>query len=224
MVNRWGNSGNSHRLYFWGLQNYCGWWLQPWNLKMLTPWKDNYDQLRQHIKKQRHYFANKGLSSQGYGFPVVVYGCKNWTVKKAECQRFDAFELWCWRRLLRVPWTAKRSNQFILKEISPACSSDWCWSRISNTLATWCEELTHLKRPWCWEGLGAGGERDDRGWDDWMASPSQWAWVWAISGRQIVKDRGAWHVAVHGVTKHQTQFNTTSLLVKILSCILPVWN
>ena len=68
MVNRWGNSGNSHRLYFWGLQNYCGWWLQPWNLKMLTPWKDSYDQLRQHIKKQRHYFVNKGPSSQGYGF------------------------------------------------------------------------------------------------------------------------------------------------------------
>ena len=89
---------------------------------MLTPWKENYDQPRQHIKKQRHYFANKGLSRQGYGFPVVMYGCESWTIKKAECQRIDAFELWCWRRLLRVPWTARRSKQSILKEISPGCS------------------------------------------------------------------------------------------------------
>ena len=76
---------------------------------MLTPWKKSYDQPRQHIKKQRHYFANKGPSSQGYGFlPVVMFGCENWTVKKAE-PRIDAFELWCWRSLLRVPWTARRT-------------------------------------------------------------------------------------------------------------------
>ena len=74
-----------------------------------TPWKQGYDQHRQHIKKQRHYFVNKGPSSQGYGFPVVMYGCESWTVKKAEHHRIDAFVLWCWRRLLRVPWTARRS-------------------------------------------------------------------------------------------------------------------
>ena len=85
---------------------------------MLTPQKESYDQPRQHIKKQRHYFANKGLSSQGYGFPVVMYGCESWTIKKAERRRIDAFELWCWRRLLRVPWTTRRSNQSILKGIS----------------------------------------------------------------------------------------------------------
>ena len=73
------------------------------------------------ILKSRHKFANKGLSGQGYGFPVVRYGCESWTVKKAERRRIDAFELWCWRRLLRVPWTARRSNQSILKEISPGC-------------------------------------------------------------------------------------------------------
>ena len=89
---------------------------------MLTPWKKSYDQPRQHIKKQRHYFANKGPSSQGYGFPVVMYGCESWTVKKAELRRIDAFELWCWRRLLRDPRTARRSNQSILKEISPEYS------------------------------------------------------------------------------------------------------
>ena len=85
---------------------------------MLAPWKKSYDQPKQHIKKQRHYFANKGPSSQSYGFPVVMYGCESWTIKKTEHQRIDTFELWCWRRLLRVPWTARRSNQSILKEIS----------------------------------------------------------------------------------------------------------
>ena len=77
-------------------------------------------------------------------FPVIMYGCESWTIKKAECQRIDAFELWCWRILLRVPWTARRSNQSILKEICPDIHwKEWCWSWNSNTLATWCEELTH---------------------------------------------------------------------------------
>ena len=79
------------------------------------------DQPRQHIKKQRCYFANKGLV-KAMVFPGVMYGCESWTIKKAECQGIDAFELWYWRRLLRVPWTARRSNQYTLKEISPGCS------------------------------------------------------------------------------------------------------
>ena len=90
---------------------------------MFAPWKKSYDQPRQHVKKQRHYFANKGPSNQRYDFfPVVMYGCESWTIKKAERQRNDAFELWCWRRLSRVTWRAKRSNQSILKEISPEYS------------------------------------------------------------------------------------------------------
>ena len=89
---------------------------------MLTPWKESYDQVRWHIKKQRHYFTNKGLSSQAMVFPVVMYGCEVWSVRHAESQRIDAFELWCWRRFLRVPWTARRSNQSILKETSPEYS------------------------------------------------------------------------------------------------------
>ena len=91
-------------------------------MKLLAPRKKSYDQPRQHIKKQRHYFADKGLSSQSYGFSSRMYGCKSWTIKKAEHQRIHAFELWCWRRLLRVPWTARRSSQSILKEISPEYS------------------------------------------------------------------------------------------------------
>ena len=88
---------------------------------MLTPWKESYDKPRQHIKKQRHYFADKCLSSQSYG-QVVMCGCESWTIKKTERQKIDAFELWCWRRLWRVPWTARRSNQSILKEINPEYS------------------------------------------------------------------------------------------------------
>ena len=116
-------------------------------------------------------------------FPVVMYGCESWTIKKAERQRIDAVELWFWRRLLRVPWT-RISNQSILKEISPEYPlKDWCWRWSSSPLATWWEEPTHWKRPWCWERLKAGGEGDDRGWDGWMASWSQWTGVWANSGR-----------------------------------------
>ena len=88
-------------------------------IQTLAPCKKSYDQPRQHIKKKRHYFANKGLSSQSYGFSNSQYGCESWTIKKAEHQRIVAFELWCWKRLLRVPWTAGRSNQSTLKEISP---------------------------------------------------------------------------------------------------------
>ena len=91
-------------------------------LKDTCSLEESYDLPRQHIKKQRHYFANKGPPSQSYGFPVVMCGCKSWTIKKAEHRRTDAFELWCWRRLLRIPWTARRSNKSILKEISPEYS------------------------------------------------------------------------------------------------------
>ena len=117
-------------------------------------------------------------------FPVVMYGRQSWTVKKAERRKTDAFELWCWRRLLRVPWTARTSNQSILKEISPGCSLEGLMLKLKLQyfLATSCEELTHWKRPWCWEGLGAGGDGDDRGWGGWMASLTWWARVWVNSG------------------------------------------
>ena len=105
------------------------------------------------------------------------------TIRKAEHCRIDVFELWCWRRLLRIPWTARRPNQSILNEVNPEYSLEgWCWSWNSNALATWWEELTHLKRPWCWERLRAGGEGDDRGWDGSVASWTQRTWFWVISG------------------------------------------
>ena len=130
------------------------------------------------LKSRDIILPTKVLLVKAMDFPVVIYGCESWTVKKAECQRIDAFELWCWRRCLRVPWAARRSNQSILKEISPGVHwIDWYWSWNSNTLATSGKELTHWKRPWCWDGLGAGGEGDDRGWDGWMASLTWWTWV-----------------------------------------------
>ena len=116
-------------------------------------------------------------------FPVVTYGCESWSVKKAECRRIDAFELWCWRRLLRVPWTARRSNQSILKEISPGISLEGMMLKLKLQYSGHLmRRVDSLEKLWCWEGLGAGGEEDDRGWDDWMASMTRWTWVWVNSG------------------------------------------
>ena len=139
---------------------------------------------RQHIKKQRHYFVNKGPSSQGYGF--------------------SRSHVWMWELEYKESWSPKNwcfwtvvlektlESPLDCKEIQPVHPKgdqswavhwkDWCWSWNSNTLATWCEELTHLKRPWSWERLGAGGEGDNRGWDGLMASLTQWTWVWVNYG------------------------------------------
>ena len=136
-------------------------------------------------------------------FPVVMYGCESWTVKKAERRRVHAFELWCWRRLLRVPWTARRSHQSILKDISPEYSLEGLMLKLQlQYLATWCEELTHWKRPWCWERLKAGRQGNIRGWDGWMPSPTWWTWVSML--QEFVRDRESWHAAVHGVAKSRT--------------------
>ena len=118
-------------------------------------------------------------------FPVVMYGCESRTIKKPENWRIDDFELWCWRRLLRVPWTARRSNLSILKEISPEYSLEGLKLKLKlQTLVTWCEELTHWKRPWCWKRMRAEWEGGDRGWDSWMTSLTQWTWVWVDFRRE----------------------------------------
>ena len=121
-------------------------------------------------------------------FPVVMYGCESWTGKKAECWRIDAFELSCWRRILRVPWTPRRSNQPILKEISPGCSLEGLMLKLKpNTLVTWCKELTHLKRPWSWERLRAGwkGTTEDEmvGWHHWLNGHG-FGWTPGVGVRQ----------------------------------------
>ena len=115
-------------------------------------------------------------------FPVVVYGCESWTIKKAEHQRIDIYKLWCWRRLVRAPWTVTRSNQSVLRKSTLNINQkDWCWSWSSNTWAIWCEELTYWKRSWYWEKLKAE-EGDNKGGDGWMASLTQWASTWTTLG------------------------------------------
>ena len=117
-------------------------------------------------------------------FPVVMYGCESWTIKKAEHQRIDASELWCWRTLLRVPWTARRSNQSLQKEISPEYSLEGLMLKLKlQYFGYLMPRADLLERPWCWKRLRAGGEGGNRGWDGWMASLIQWTWVWASSWR-----------------------------------------
>ena len=135
-------------------------------------------------------------------FPVVMYRYESWIIKKAEHQRIDAFELWCWGRLLRVPWTARRSNQSILKSTLSIHWKDWCWSWSSNPLATWCKEPTHWKRPWWWKRLKATRNGHDRmRWLDCIIDSVDMS---LCKPWKIVKDREVWHAAVHGVTKSGT--------------------
>ena len=134
-------------------------------------------------------------------FPLVMYGCESWTIKKAESWRIDAFELWCWRRLLRVPRTARRSNQSILKEIKNTHWEDRSWSWSSNILATWFEELTHWKRPWFWERR--------RGWQRmrWLDSITESMGMNLSKLQEIVEDGRAWQAIVHEATKSQTRLS-----------------
>ena len=206
MANRWGNSGNSVRLYFLGSKitadGDCSYEIKRrlfLGRKVMT----NLDSI---LKSRDITLSTKVRLVKAMVFPVVMYGCESWTVKKAEHWRIDAFELWCWRRLLRVPWTARRSNQSILKEIRPGCSLERLMLKLK------LQYFGHLmwrtdssEKTLMMERLRAGGEGEDRGWDGSMASPTQWTWVWVDS--ELVMDREAWRAAVHGVAKSRTRLS-----------------
>ena len=162
---------------FGGLQNHCRWWLQLLGRKLMP----NLDNI---LKSRDITLPTKVRLVKAMIFPVVMYGCENWTIKKAECEE-ELMLLNCgvgedsWESLgLQEDPTNLSSRKSVLN----IHWKDWCWSWSSNTLATWWEELTHLKRPWCWERLKVGGEGNDRVWDGGMTSPAQWAWVWVGSG------------------------------------------
>ena len=135
-------------------------------------------------------------------FLVVMYGCENWTIKKAECRGIDAFELWCWRRLLGVPWTARRSNQSIIKEINPEYALEGLMLKLQWN---WPPDEIWLtgKDPDAGKGWGQEEKWGNRGWDGWMTSPTQRRWLLSKL-REIVKDKKACHAAVHGITESDT--------------------
>ena len=178
---------------------------------------ESNDKPRQCVEQQRHHSADK-VPYKIMVFPMVTYGCESWIVKKAEHQRIDTFDLWCWRRLLRVPWTARRSKQSILKKINPEHSLEGLMLKLNLQyfghlmwIANSLEKSLMLGKT---EGRMRRGQQKMRWLDSWMASLIQWTKTWA-NFQEVVRDRKAWHIAIHGVTKIQTRLSnwTTTIFV-----------